>query len=207
MDVIRKLRRITGIQKIGHAGTLDPLATGVLLVCLGKATKKIEALMATTKKYTATINLSAFSSTDDAEGELSPIAIEQPPNQETIVATLEQFIGTYEQTPPIYSAIKIGGKAAYRWAREGKSVPIASRLVTIDSIHLVAYSFPELTIEIVCGKGTYIRSLARDIGKALKTGGYLTGLIRTQVGPYTLEQALAIEHLENLTESALIPLE
>lgn len=207
MDVIRKLRRITGIRKIGHAGTLDPLATGVLLVCIGKATKKINGLMATQKEYIADIDLSAFSTTDDAEGELTPVSIKKIPSKQDLEEVLKQFIGTIEQTPPKHSAIKIGGKAAYKWAREGKEVPIASRPVIIDSIEILDYSYPLLKIKVSCGKGTYIRSLARDIGKSLGTGGYLSGLIRTQVGPYTLDEALDIASIDSIPDSALLPLE
>ncbi len=207
MDVIRKLRRITGIRKIGHAGTLDPLATGVLLVCIGKATKKINDLMATQKEYIANIDLSAISNTLDAEGELTPVTITDIPSLGKIEQTLKQFIGTIEQIPPKYSAIKIGGRAAYKWAREGKEVPIASRPVTIDSIEILDYSWPNLKIKVSCGKGTYIRSLARDIGKVLSTGGYLSGLIRTQVGPYNLDEALDIASLDSIPDLQLLSLE
>ena len=207
MDVIRKLRRITGIRKIGHAGTLDPLATGVLLVCIGKNTKKINELMATQKKYIADIDLSAISTTLDAEGELTPVTVTQIPSKEKIEESLKQFIGTIEQIPPKYSAIKIGGKPAYKWAREGKEVPIASRPITIDSIEILDYSWPNLKIKVNCGKGTYIRSLARDIGKSLSTGGYLTGLMRTQVGPYTLDDALDIACIDSIPDFALLSLE
>jgi tRNA pseudouridine55 synthase len=207
MDVIRKLRRITGIKKIGHAGTLDPLATGVLLVCIGKTTKKINELMVTQKEYIADIDLSVFSTTDDAEGELSQVSIKNIPSQEQVEQIISSFIGTIEQTPPTFSAIKIGGKPAYQWAREGKEVPIAARSISIDAIDILSYDWPKLQLIIRCGKGTYIRSLARDIGIALKTGGYLTGLIRTKVGPYTIKNALDISTLNAVPASALISLE
>ncbi len=207
MDVIRKLRRITGIRKIGHAGTLDPLATGVLLVCIGKATKKINDLMTTKKEYIANIDLSAFSNTEDREGELTPVDVQKIPSLEDVQKVMLTFIGNIEQTPPLYSAIKIGGKPAYKWAREGKKVPISSRTVTIDSIDLLKYSYPMLQIKIQCGKGTYIRSLARDIGKKLNTGGYLTDLIRTQVGTYKLDTAIDIASIDSIPSEALIALD
>lgn len=204
MDVIRKIRKLSGIRKVGHAGTLDPLASGVLLVCLGKATKNINSLMDTKKTYIAEIDLTAFSETDDAEGILTSVDIKEIPSKAKIDQVLKEFIGDIEQLPPKYSALKIGGKPAYELAREGKEVFILPRTVTIYNIELLNYNWPKLRIKVDCGKGTYIRSLARDIGKKLNTGGYLTELIRIKVGLYTLEQAINLESLDKIEQKDLI---
>lgn len=196
MDVICILRGLTGIRRIGHAGTLDPLATGVLLVCLGKATKNIERLMGLEKEYIASINLSAFSETDDAEGPLQPADINHIPNENTILAALQTFQGSISQTPPQYSAVKINGVAAYKHARRGISINLRPRQVTIKKISLLSYQWPEIQICVVCEKGVYIRSLARDLGKILKTGGYISALQRTRIGQYTLKQAHALNDLK-----------
>lgn len=203
MDVIRIIRRRTKIRKVGHAGTLDPLATGVLLVCLGTATKKIEYLMGQTKEYEAEINLSAFTETDDAEGE--PIAqnIQSIPSLDEINTALTSFIGSIQQIPPKYSALKINGQRAYQKAARGDQFEMQPRTINIYGIQILSFEWPFLTIKVHCGKGTYIRSLARDIGIKLNTGGYLTKLTRTSVGSFTLQQAIdphevLPEHLINL---------
>lgn len=190
MDVIRIIRRRTNIRKVGHAGTLDPLATGVLLVCLGTATKKINQLMDQSKEYEAEINLSAFTETDDAEGEPIPQNIASIPTLEEINTILPAFIGAIQQTPPKYSALKINGVRAYHKAARGDQFVMQSRTINIHGIQLISYSWPILTIKVHCGKGTYIRSLARDIGTKLNTGGYLTKLTRTSIGSFTLQQAI-----------------
>ena len=197
MDVIRQLRKKLNIKKIGHAGTLDPLATGVLIICTGKFTKKITNLINSSKKYHAIINLSAFSETDDAEGPLENINIESKniPDINIINKVLKNFTGDIEQTPPKYSAIKINGQRAYKLARSGQEVELKPRTITISEINLKNYNFPNLEIEISCSKGTYIRSLARDIGVKLNTGGYLSKLTRTAVGEYTLDQAQEISQV------------
>lgn len=203
MDVIRIIRRRTKIKKVGHAGTLDPLATGVLLVCLGSATKKINELMGQSKIYEAEINLSAFTETDDAEGEPVPQEIQTIPSPDEIDAVLKTFIGTIQQIPPKYSALRINGVRAYQKAVRGDQFEMQPRTITIHSIELISYIWPLLTIQVHCGKGTYIRSLARDIGTKLNTGGYLTKLTRTAIGSFTLQQAIdphevLPEHLINL---------
>lgn len=207
MDVIRILRRVTGIKKIGHAGTLDPLATGVLLVCIGKATKKIESLMNTNKEYLAEINLTAFSETDDAEGKLSFIDIKKIPTLEEIKEITKSFIGDISQIPPKYSAIKIAGQPAYKKMQRGESFEIQARIIKIYSIEIISYEWPTLKINVKCGRGTYIRTLARDIGTKLNTGGYLTGLIRTAVGNYTIDQAIDFNMLSIIKESDIIALD
>lgn len=202
-DVCRLIRRRTGGAKVGHAGTLDPLATGVLVVCLGRATKTIDALMATQKVYLATIDLSAFSTTDDAEGERTPIATDaQPPTIEQIKDVLvKQFTGDISQCPPAYSAVKIDGQRAYRLARAGKKVQPKPKRVMIHSIDVCRYDWPALELDITCGKGTYIRSIARDLGTALGTGGMLAALSRTRVGPFTLADAIEVDALPEKIEA------
>ncbi len=195
MTVIRKVRRASGTKRVGHAGTLDPLATGVVVVCLGKATKMVEKLMGQTKVYVANVDLSAFSDTDDREGVLTPVEVAQPPEEETVREALKAFVGNVMQTPPVFSAIHVQGQRAYDLARKGKEVKMAPRQVRIDSVELLSYQWPQLDIQVTCGKGTYIRSLARDIGKALGTGGHLSGLRRTRVGELTVEMALANDKL------------
>jgi len=204
--VVRVVRRKAGNCKTGHAGTLDPLATGVLLCCLGKATKAVDHLMATTKVYDATVDLSAFTNTDDAEGEREEVDVATPPMEADLRAALDALTGTIDQTPPLYSAIKINGRRAYKMARKGETVDIPSRKVRIDRIDLRRYAWPELEITITCGKGTYIRSLARQIGEHLSTGGYLTALRRTAVGAYTIDQSIPMDELpEPITEQHVLP--
>ena len=204
MDVIRKLRRITGIKKIGHAGTLDPLATGVLLVCIGTATKKINLLMDKSKEYIAEIDFTCFSETDDAEGQLTHIEIKNKPTNFDIELILKDFIGDIYQTPPKYSALKIQGLPAYKRAINGEEFTMKPRLISINSIDLISYAWPKLKIKVHCGKGTYIRSLARDIGTKLNTGGYLTSLIRTAIGEYQLTAALDLTTLSEIKEDNII---
>lgn len=206
MDVIRQIRKLTKIKKVGHAGTLDPLANGVLLVCISReATRHIDKLMTQSKTYEAVIDLSAFSTTDDAEGEKTAITPTHKPSLQAILQVLQNLHGTIMQVPPAYSAIKINGKRAYKLARADKHVHLKPRPVTIDKITVQEYSWPKLAITIQCGKGTYIRSLARDIGKALDTGGYITHLTRTTSGPYTLEKAFDIRTIKAVTADMLTP--
>ena len=195
MDVVRQLRRAAGHCKTGHAGTLDPLATGVIICALGKATKQIDRLMGMTKVYDTTVDLSALTNTDDAEGERQPVDVATPPTQPQIQTALDQLPGEIQQIPPAYSAIKIGGQRAYKLARKGDDVKMPPRIVRIDSIHLHRYDWPRLDLTITCGKGTYIRSLARQIGALLNTGGYLTALRRTAIGPYTIDRAWQLDAL------------
>jgi tRNA pseudouridine55 synthase len=206
MDVVRDVRRAAGHAKTGHAGTLDPLATGVLICCLGHATRCVDQLMGQTKIYETTIDLTAFSSTDDAEGLLTPVDVATPPDEAAIRAALASLTGHIPQTPPAYSAIKINGQRAYKLARRGDDVQLAPRIVRIDAIDLLHYHWPSLTLRITCGKGTYIRSLARQIGSALATGGYLTSLRRTAIGPYRIEQSTPLAKLPTpLLSEHLLP--
>ena len=195
MDVIAKMRNILGMKKIGHAGTLDPLATGVLIVCTGTMTKKINEFMDMKKEYEAEIDLTAFSHTDDAQGPLHPVEVTKAPTMQEIETVLATFIGTTTQIPPKFSAIKINGKRAYKKAHNKEEFIMPPRQVTIYDISIISYQWPKLSITVSCAKGTYIRSLARDIGKKLQTGGYLSGLIRTSIGQYTIQDAITLEQL------------
>lgn len=190
MDVVRRLRRAAGNCKTGHAGTLDPLASGVLVCAFGRATRAIDRLMALTKVYETTVDLTAFTATDDAEGTREEVAAAQTPSREYVARTLENLTGTIEQTPPAYSALKVDGRRAYKYARKGQAVELKPRKVRVDAIELLRYEWPELDLRVTCGKGTYIRSLARQIGGNLGTGGHLKALRRTAVGPYTVAQAV-----------------
>jgi len=203
MDVIRKLRRATGGAKAGHAGTLDPLATGVVVCCLGKATKLVDQLMGQTKVYETVVDLTAFTTTDDRDprGEREEVQVDQPPTEARLQEVLEQFTGDIQQVPPAYSAIHIDGQRAYKLARQGEDVQIEPRTVRIDAIEMLSYAWPNLSLRITCGKGTYIRSLGRDIGQALGTGGHLASLRRTASGRFTVEQAVPWERLEEPIEA------
>ncbi|HBU43132.1 MAG TPA: tRNA pseudouridine(55) synthase TruB [Microbacterium sp.] len=196
--------------KVGHAGTLDPLATGVLVVLVGKATRLQDRFMAGRKRYTARVDLSATSRTDDREGPVAPADC-QPATRAAIEAVLPQFVGTIMQRPPAYSAMKIAGRRAYDLARKSETeadLPVLEpRPITIDAINILEYTWPILTLDIACAKGTYIRSLARDIGEQLNTGGMLDGLIRTQVGRYTIDHARTLNDLPGqLTQQDLLPI-
>jgi len=195
MDVVRRVRKATGWVKTGHAGTLDPLATGVMLCCVGSATKAVERLMDLEKVYDSTLDLSAFTTTDDREGEREEIAVVTPPEEARIRELLEGFVGDIEQVPPQYSAVHVEGKRAYKLARGGQEVKIKPRRVHVASIELLSYAWPTLRLLIRCGRGTYVRSMARDLGRALGCGGHLACLRRTAVGPYTLEGAAGAERL------------
>jgi len=207
MDVCRVVRGRTGGAKVGHAGTLDPLATGVLVVCLGRATKSIDGLMATEKRYLAEVDLSAFSMTDDMESEAEPVDVDSPPDRAAIDRACAQFTGEIMQAPPVYSAVHVEGERAYKLARRGEAAERPpARPVVIHSIDVVEYTWPSLTADIRCGKGTYIRSLARDLGESLGTGGRLRSLRRTAVGPYTIEDASRLDDLPTpLASDDLLP--
>jgi tRNA pseudouridine55 synthase len=192
-DVVDQVRRITGIKKVGHAGTLDPLASGVLVVAISReSTRQLDVWLKKDKEYEAGIRLGMTSTTDDEEGEKTSLPIE-PPSLNAIELIMSRFVGTIEQEPPQYSAIKVGGKAAYKSARQGKMLALGTRTVTIYEIEILTYHWPFLSLNVRCGSGVYIRSLARDIGKALESGGYLTSLVRTKVGESSLDQALTID--------------
>lgn len=196
-DVIYKLRKITGVKKIGHGGTLDPAAEGLLIVGVEReSTKKLgEVTQNTTKTYEAEIYLGATSSTDDTEGIISIVNKNLIPTKVDILKVLDSFKGESQQTPPVYSAIKLSGKKAYELARIGKEFKLESRKITIYSIKLIEYQHPKLKILCEVSAGTYIRALARDIGEKLTTGAYLLSLRRTKVGNYDISKSVALDQL------------
>ncbi len=196
----KKLRQTLNIRlknfKVGHAGTLDPLAEGLVLVCTGKATKKINDLMADEKEYVATIEVGRTTPSYDLETEYDQSFPTEHINEELIKNILESFIGEQDQVPPVYSAKNINGKRAYDYARKGEEVELKANKISIYELELLEYQLPIIKIRIVCSKGTYIRSLAHDIGRKLESGAHLVKLIRTRIGSYMLDSSLTIEELE-----------
>lgn len=204
-DCCRYIRKGTGGAKVGHAGTLDPLATGVLVLCLGRATKMIDRLMATEKRYLAEIDLAHWSPTDDLEAPPVPAEIASVPSRERVLESCAGFVGRVMQRPPVFSAIWVDGERAYDLARAGEEVALAARAVDIHDIQVVDYEWPILKVDVRCGKGTYIRSLARDIGRGLGAGGMLTSLRRTASGSFTADRARDPRTItEGLTQADLI---
>lgn len=200
-DVVRKVKvmmRKLGYPKIkiGHAGTLDPLATGVLLVCIGKATKRVDELQAQSKEYITTIELGATTPSFDLEHDIDERYPYEHITKEMIADVLTGFKGKQEQVPPLYSAKRVDGKRAYEYAREGKEVELRTASVIIYHLELLDYTAPRLKIRVECSKGTYIRSLARDIGAELSSGGHLTELIRSRSGDYRIADSVTWEQLE-----------
>ena len=192
-----RLSRAVGVRrvKIGHAGTLDPLATGVLILCTGKKTKEIERLQLDTKEYTATLQLGATTASYDMEHEVNATFPTEHINRELIDRVLTTFVGDIQQVPPSYSAVKIGGDRAYKLKRQGEQVELKAKLVRIDEIEVTDFDadLMLLSIRVQCGKGTYIRALARDIGRALQSGAYLTALCRTRVGNVRIEDCITLD--------------
>lgn len=208
MRAVEILRRRAGRAKAGHAGTLDPLATGVLVVAFGRATKAIDALMATEKRYETEIDLSAFTSTDDREGERREVAVTTPPSREAVERALAGFAGGSMQRPPAFSAVHVGGKRAYALARNDAPPELPPRAVRVHEIALLGYAWPIATVSVRCAKGFYVRSLARDLGTALGTGGHCASIRRTAVGPFTLAMSHTLAALpEAIDASAVIPLD
>ncbi|MBQ5643297.1 MAG: tRNA pseudouridine(55) synthase TruB [Bacteroidaceae bacterium] len=189
--------------KVGHAGTLDPLATGVLIVCTGKATKQIDTLQAKTKEYVATLQLGATTPSFDLETEVDATYPTTHINKEKIEEALKKFIGRIEQVPPSFSACKVDGKRAYDLARQGKEVELKAKVLVIDEIELQDFNptAMQATIRVVCSKGTYIRALARDIGLALESGAHLTALRRTRIGNYKVEDCYTLETFQQWLET------
>lgn len=198
-DVVGRCRRIFGTRKVGHAGTLDPMATGVLVIGIERATKILGLLTATSKSYAATIRLGRSTSTDDAEGEVLQDVPADHVTDEQIAAGIAELRGDIAQRPSSVSAVKIGGKRAYQLAREGQEVELAERRVRIDRFDILAIrrdgAFVDVDVEVDCSSGTYIRALARDLGQALGVGGHLTALRRTRVGGYGLDHARTLDEL------------
>ena len=206
-DVVNKIRfalkHHIGVKKIkvGHAGTLDPLATGLLIVCTVKKTKVIDSYQGMEKEYTGTIILGASTASFDAESEIEKRYATEHITTELIQSTRKQFIGEIEQVPPMFSAIKVDGQPLYKFAREGVKKKVKSRKITISTFEIDDTNFPELHFRVVCSKGTYIRSLAHDFGQALQSGAYLGSLRRTRIGSFLVKDALTIDSfLERLDQ-------
>jgi tRNA pseudouridine55 synthase len=194
-DAVNRIQRLAKPAKVGHAGTLDPLATGVLVICVGQATRLIEYVQRQPKQYLGTFRLGVTSASDDTELELTAVPDAPIPAREAIEAALPQFVGEIQQRPPAYSAIKVDGRRAYDSARRGELMELAPRPVTIYSIELVRYEYPELVLDVRCGSGTYIRSLGRDLAESLGTGAVMSALVRTAIGDFRLETAAKVDEV------------
>ena len=192
-DIIDQIRKITGVKKVGHAGTLDPLATGLLIICTGKMTKRIDSFQGQEKEYTGTIVLGSTTPSFDLETEINETFQTQHITEALIHETTKQFIGNIQQFPPIFSAVKKNGKRLYEFARAGEHVEIKLREVNISEFAITKIDLPEVQFRVVCSKGTYIRSLAHDFGKALNSGAHLSVLRRTKIGGFSVENALSVE--------------
>lgn len=195
-DVVNKLRRKLKTKKIGHAGTLDPLASGLLIICVGKMTKRIEEFMGQEKEYRGKLILGKSTPSHDLETEVTEEHDISAISHEQILAAVIPFIGKIHQLPPLHSAIKVGGVRAYEFARKGKQIELTPREVEVREFEITSVALPEVAFRIVCSKGTYIRSIVRDFGKALHVGAYLAELCRTRIGDFTLEQAITLEQVE-----------
>ena len=191
-DIVKKIRALTHVSKIGHAGTLDPLATGLLIICTGKFTKSINDYMGMEKEYTGCFTIGATTATYDLESRPGNITDISLVTQEQVYAATQQFIGNIQQMPPIFSALKIEGKPAYKLARKGKEVILEPRPVTISAFEITGIELPNIYFKVVCSTGTYIRSLANDYGAALGVGAYLSSLRRTRIGHFLVEDALSV---------------
>ncbi|WP_314054682.1 tRNA pseudouridine(55) synthase TruB [Porphyromonas catoniae] len=201
--------RFLGIRKlkVGHAGTLDPLATGVMILCTGKHTKHIPQLQEGRKEYIADIRLGQTTPTYDMESEPDAFFPTDHITRELVLERLQGFVGTIEQVPPAFSAVKVDGKRAYDLARKGRDFELKAKTLVIDEIELLDYTLPDIQIRVVCSKGTYIRALARDIGIALGSGGHLTALRRTRVGEFTLADCYRVEDIRSFLHQHVAPLD
>jgi tRNA pseudouridine55 synthase len=202
--VARVKRMLPRGTKIGHAGTLDPFATGVLLLLVGKATRLCERLMDAPKQYQATVKLGATTPTEDPESPETPTPDVRPPARQQVETALRNFVGEILQRPSAFSAMKVGGRRAYDLARKGHQVELKARPVKVYAIEMLDYEWPFVRLRIDCGRGTYIRAIARDLGEALGTGGYVTALCRTRVGTFALEGAVELEGLSPSTITGAI---
>jgi tRNA pseudouridine55 synthase len=204
-DVVNRVQRwFPRRTKIGHTGTLDPLATGVLVICIGAATRLANYVQAMGKTYTSRFRLGATSTSDDADGGVTETPNAMPPTREQIETALASFVGMIEQVPPAVSALKLEGQRAHKLARKGEEVKLAARTVRIAAIRVTGYNWPWLDVGVDCGKGTYIRSVARDLGAALGCGGLVQTLRRTRVGPFTAEQGIGLD--ADTTSVKLLPM-
>lgn len=194
-DVVNKLRKKIGIKKIGHAGTLDPLATGLLIICTGKLTKRIDEFQGQEKEYTGQLVIGQTTPSHDLETEVSERVDISEIDATRIKQAAARLTGTLEQVPPVHSAIKVNGKRAYAFARKGRNVELKPRAVTVSAFEITKIDLPTIEFRIVCSKGTYIRSLVRDFGADLGVGAYLAALCRTRIGEFSLTQALSLEEI------------
>lgn len=208
-DCVNVVQRLVRPVKVGHAGTLDPMATGVLLVSVGPATKLISLLQQQPKTYAAGFRLGVTSDTDDSTGSIIEETQAAPVDREVVERTLQRFVGRIEQVPPAFSAVKVNGRRAYSKARKGEDFQLTARPVDVYRVELASYHWPELEVTIECGTGTYIRSIARDLGQALGCGGLMTALERTAIGSFTTETAITPDDLnaENLSDLLHDPLD
>ena len=210
-DVVKRVRgkllRRLGLKKfkVGHAGTLDPLATGVMIVVTGKATRLIDSLQAGVKEYVATIALGATTPSFDLETAIDATYPTEHITRESVEHALSKFVGTIEQVPPAFSACKVDGRRAYKMARKGKEVEIKPKTLVIDEIELLEFAPTQIVIRVVCSKGTYIRALARDIGLALESGGHLTALRRTRVGDVTIDKCQSVDDAISFLDIVELP--
>jgi tRNA pseudouridine55 synthase len=202
-DVVSKLRRVFHIKKIGHAGTLDPMATGLLLMLIGKATKASQYLMSMDKEYAGTVRLGQTTDSQDADGEI----VEERPipelTEDAVKAEMKGFLGDQYQTPPMYSAKKVNGQPLYKLARKGKTVEREPRVINISKFEMTGFALPEISFVVACSKGAYIRTVAHDFGEKLGCGGHLNALRRTGVGKFRIENADTLEAIENMSSSSL----
>ena len=207
-DVVNRVQTLVRPHKAGHAGTLDPLATGVLVVCVGAATRLIECVQTRPKSYVATFLLGRESETEDVEAPVVQLVNPPVPHRDEIVGKLPQFCGEILQRPPAYSAIKVRGRRAYALARRGEIVELQPRPITIHRLEILHYEYPELTLAVECGSGTYVRSLGRDLAAALGTAAVMSALVRTAIGSFTIEQACPFDQLtaETLATCLLPPI-
>ena len=204
-----RLRKSTRIRKSGHAGTLDPAAEGVLIICQGRATKLVEALMDQPKVYRATARLDVTSESFDSDYPLEPVDVADPPLAEQIIEACHRFEGEIIQLPPAVSALKVGGQPAYKLKRAGITPQLQPRPTRIYWLHVHRYTWPEIEFELACGRGTYVRALIRDLGRQLGTGGCLTGLIRRSIGPFHIDQSWTFAALESSADpdECVLPIE
>lgn len=207
-DVVNVVQRMIRPVRVGHAGTLDPLATGVLLVCVGPATKLISILQEAPKTYLAEFRLGQQSDTDDATGTIEVLPNATPVDEQQLKAALAGFVGCIDQVPPVYSAVKVKGRRAYALARQGEQLELTSKTVNVYSIQLLHYAWPVLSLKIECGSGTYIRSIARDLGQQLGCGGLMSALQRSAIGQFHVDDAIAPDllTLENLNNRLVNPM-
>lgn len=208
-DAVNQVQRLVRPAKVGHAGTLDPLATGVLMLCIGPATRLIRYVQQMRKKYRGTFLLGRRSETEDIEGDVEFLPGAPQPTRREFEAILPGFVGQITQRPPQFSALMVKGRRAYALARQGQPIDLQLRTVTVYGLQIVAYAYPELTLEIECGSGTYVRALGRDIAQALNTECVMSGLVRTAIGPFALEKSLSLDDLtkQAIASHLLAPLE